>query len=166
MSSEIYICIIRGGPMEYSGKEIKALRKVLKMSQTEFGEALGVTKLSVINWELGKTEIRKESVRQNIKRLMEEHNVANADDLFNGVEVVASDTENKVYVVNLPYETFEPPVLISMIDKFLSNADISKEEKLFAIRSIRRKILDFEDGIFDNTFHIWPDEYIDKRKKD
>lgn len=146
--------------MEYSGKEIKALRNTLGMNQTEFGEALGVTKLTVINWELGKTGIKKESVKEQIHKLMEENNIANATDVFNGVEVVAADDNNGLSVVNCPYEVFEPQIFPSVFEKFLCNPDVDENKKKNAIRSIQRKILDYEDGAYASASHIWPDQYI------
>lgn len=146
--------------MEYSGKEIKALRNTLGMSQTEFGEALGVTKLTVINWELGKTGIKKESVKKQLHEFMEKNNIANATDVFNGVEVVVADDNNRLSTVNCPYEIFEPRIFPSVFEKFICNPDISEQEKKEAIRSIQRKILDYEDGTYINISHIWPDQYI------
>lgn len=146
--------------MEYSGKEIKALRNTLGISQTEFGEALGVTKLTVINWELGKTGIKKESVKEQIHKLMEENNIANATDVFNGVEVVVADDNNGLSVVNCPYEVFEPRIFPSVFEKFLCNPDVDENKKKNAIRSIQRKILDYEDGAYTSASHIWPDQYI------
>ncbi|HVZ40626.1 MAG TPA: helix-turn-helix transcriptional regulator [Candidatus Kapabacteria bacterium] len=42
--------------MEWTPESIRALRHHLKLTQTEFGERLGVTRVQTVSeWELGKT---------------------------------------------------------------------------------------------------------------
>ena len=45
-------------------KDIKKLRKKLKMTQTEFADKLGVAKLTVFNWEHGLFKPSQLALRQ------------------------------------------------------------------------------------------------------
>ncbi len=55
---------IKGKGPKLSGSGIRRLRKKLKLSQKEFGSILGVSASSIISWEKGKFQPRKDKVAQ------------------------------------------------------------------------------------------------------
>ncbi|ELI0359999.1 XRE family transcriptional regulator [Vibrio cholerae] len=77
--------------MSLIGKNIKKHRERLGLSQEKLGEAVGVTKSTISQWELGKVDPK----RSNIKKLSEVFSVM--------PNVIEDDQEEDEYIKKIPY---------------------------------------------------------------
>lgn len=80
--------------MEIS-KRLKQLRKYLDLTQTEFGEKIGVKGNTVTNYENGRRTLSE----QTIKSICREFNVSYAW-LVEGIEPMFSETDNTTMLID------------------------------------------------------------------
>ncbi len=76
-------------------KRLKQLRKYLGLTQTEFGEKIGVKGNTVTNYENGRRTLSE----QTIKSICREFNVSYAW-LVNGIEPMLSETDNTTMLID------------------------------------------------------------------
>ncbi len=76
-------------------KRLKQLRKYLGLTQTEFGEKIGVKGNTVTNYENGRRTLSE----QTIKSICREFNVSYAW-LVDGIEPMLSETDNTTMLID------------------------------------------------------------------
>ena len=123
-------------------RNIKAIRLDNRMSQERFGESLGVTKQTVIQWEKGRVRVPKEA--EIIDRIRHVYRVTDNDLFGDGDGYHSRSTGIQTSLVPMTSETYAP-----VLGRISAGEPREAIEMNGEMRWVRPDILDrYPDGFF------------------